>query len=92
MPDEAVVFELYSSSFCGACQQTRRVLDEVARLVPVASVVEHNVASEPDLAEEHGIDATPTVIVHDSTGAETFRASGVPTIDQVLTAAARALG
>ena len=31
MQRDAVVFELYSSSFCGACQQTRRVLDEVAR-------------------------------------------------------------
>ncbi len=92
MPGDAVLFELYSSSFCGACQQTRRVLDEVARLVPAARVVEHNVASEPDRAEKHGIDATPTVIVHDPRGDEVFRARGIPTIDQVLTVAARVLG
>jgi thioredoxin 1 len=92
MPGDGVLFELYSSSFCGACQQTRRVLDEVVRLVPAATVVEHNVASEPALAEEHDIDATPTVIVHDRGGDEVFRARGIPTIDQALTVAARVLG
>ncbi|MFJ6652093.1 thioredoxin family protein [Microbacterium sp. NPDC091313] len=91
MAGDALVFELYSSSFCGACQQTRRVLDEVARLVPAATVVEHNVATEPALAEERDIDATPTVIVHDRQGREAFRARGVPTIDQVLTVAAKVL-
>ena len=37
------------------------------------------------------IDATPTVIIRDSSGAEVFRATGVPTVPQVLTAAVRAL-
>ena len=85
-----IEFELFSSSFCGACRQTRSVLDRAAQLVPTAVVREHDVAFDPDLAERARIDATPTVIVR-SGGIEVMRASGVPTIDQVLTAAARAL-
>jgi thiol-disulfide isomerase/thioredoxin len=87
-----VTLELYSTSFCGACRRTRAVLDRVGDLVPAAAVVEHDVAREPDLAEHHDIRATPTVIVRDAAGAEVLRAAGVPSIDHVLVAAARALG
>jgi thiol-disulfide isomerase/thioredoxin len=86
-----IEFELYSSSFCGACRQTRSVLERVSRLVPNVVVNEHDVAHEPDLAERHDIQATPTVIVRAGSGAEVMRASGVPQIDQVLVAVARAL-
>lgn len=92
--DEApsIVFELFSSSFCGACRQTRSVLDRARQLIPGAVVREHDVALEPDLAEQHTIEATPTVIVRDASLAEVMRASGVPSMDHILVAAARALG
>lgn len=91
MSEPGASFELFSTSFCGACRRTRAVLDRVAALVPAVTITEHDVARVPDLAEARGIEATPTVIVRDATGAEVLRASGVPTVDQLLVAAARAL-
>ncbi len=88
--DPTVTFELFSSSFCGACTQTRAVLGEAVRLVPGTVLTEHNVASEPLLAEREEIVATPTVVIRDARGAEVLRASGVPTIDAVLSATVRA--
>lgn len=86
-----VEFELFSSSFCGACQQTRAVLTQANRLIEGSRVDEHMVESEPALAERRDIDATPTVIIRSAGGTEVLRATGVPTINQVLTAAVRAL-
>ena len=82
---------LVSSSFCGACARTRAVLGDAARYLPGASVSEIDVAREPDLAEQLDIRFTPTVIIRDDAGAEVFRAEGVPTVPQVLTAALRAM-
>jgi protein-disulfide isomerase len=42
-------------------------------------------------AEVDGIRVTPTVIVRSEDGTEVFRAEGVPTLPQVLTAFAKAL-
>lgn len=81
---------LYSSSFCGACSGTRAVLDRAVALVPSVSLEEINVAFSPDVAEEAGITETPTVVLLDA-GTEVFRAAGVPTVDQVLTALAARL-
>lgn len=82
---------LVSSSFCGACARTRSVLAEAARWLPDATVIEIDVARDPDAAERLDIDATPTVIIRDATGTQVFRATGVPSVPQVLTAAVRAL-
>jgi len=86
-----VIVDLYSSSFCAACSATRAVLDEAARLVPAVELVERNIAMSPDAAEGEGIRSTPTVIVRGPSGAEVFRAEGVPTLPQVLAALARAV-
>jgi thiol-disulfide isomerase/thioredoxin len=93
-PDVAaptVRLELFSTSFCGACRQTRAVLERAASLVPGASVTEHDLALEPDLGERLGIVQSPTTIVRDASGRELLRAAGVPTVPQVLVAAERAL-
>lgn len=87
----SIAFELYSTSFCGACRQTRSMLERVRQLLPDAVVSEHDVAFEPGLAEERGIESTPTVIVRGADGVEVMRASGVPTLDHILVAAARAM-
>ena len=81
----------FSSAFCEPCHQTRAVLDEVARLVPSARVVELDVAAHAEEAERAGIRSTPTVVVLGADDAEVFRAEGAPTRDQVLVALARAL-
>lgn len=82
---------LVSSSFCGACARTRSVLADAVRFLPDATVTEIDVAREPDAAEALDIRATPTVIIRDGSGTEVFRAAGVPTVPQVLTAAVKAL-
>ncbi len=82
---------LYTSAFCEPCMQTRAVLAEVERLVPDARITERDVARYIDSAEADGIRFTPTVIVSNADGVEVFRAEGVPTLAQVLVAAAKAV-
>ncbi|GAA1443630.1 thioredoxin [Leifsonia poae] len=82
---------LYTSAFCEPCMQTRAILAEASRLVPGASVAEFDVARNVERAEADGIRVTPTVIVSTPDGDEVFRAEGVPTLQQVLVAAAKAL-
>lgn len=82
---------LVTSAFCGACSRTRAVVADAVRYLPDATVIEIDVASEPDAAEALDIRFTPTVIIRDASGAEVFRAEGVPTVPQVLTAAVKAL-
>ncbi|WBU39059.1 thioredoxin family protein [Homoserinibacter sp. YIM 151385] len=83
--------ELYTSAFCEPCMRTRAVLAEAARLVPRAEIVELDVVRHAEAAEVEGIRSTPTVVVRDDGGARVFRAEGIPTLDQVLTALARAV-
>jgi len=82
---------LVTSAFCGACSRTRSVVEDAVRYLPDATVTEIDVAREPDAAEALDIRFTPTVIIRDDSGAEVFRAEGVPTVPQVLTAAVKAL-
>ncbi|GAA2174812.1 hypothetical protein GCM10009846_22200 [Agrococcus versicolor] len=86
-----VRLELFSTSFCGACRQTRAVLERAAGLVPGAVVTEHDLALEPELGERMGIVQSPTTIVRDASGRELLRAAGVPSVPQVLVAAEQAL-
>lgn len=86
-----VQFELFTSAFCGPCHHTRAVVTEAVRLIPGATMVEHDVAHETDLAESLDIRSTPTVVVRGADGAEAFRAGGIPSVAQVLVAAERAL-
>lgn len=70
---------------------TRRVLEEVSRLVPAAKIAELDVVSDADEAEKAGIRSTPTVVIVGNDGAEVFRAEGIPTVNQVLVALAKAV-
>jgi hypothetical protein len=69
---------------------TRTVLAEAARLVPAMQLVEHDIVREEHDAERHSIRSTPTVIVSGADGGEIFRAEGVPSLNQVLVALAKA--
>lgn len=91
MPGDGVRLELFSTSFCGACRQTRAVLDRAAALVPGTTVVEHDLALEPELGEAHAITQSPTTIVRAADGRELLRAGGVPSVPQVLVAVEGAL-
>ena len=81
---------LYTSAFCEPCMLTRKVLGEAARLVPAMDLIERDIVRDASDAERQHIDLTPTVIVHGATG-EVFRAEGVPTLNQVLVALAKAV-
>ncbi len=91
MTDTTVGFELYVTSFCGACARTRAIVELAVSVLPGSTLREHDLAFEPDLAEQNNTLSTPTVIVRDAAGAELFRAAGIPTIDQVLAAATLAM-
>jgi hypothetical protein len=82
---------LFTSAFCEPCMQTRSVMAEVVRIAPAVKVTEFDIMRDEARAFAEGIRSTPTVIVHDADGAEVFRAEGVPTIQQVLVAAAKGL-
>jgi thiol-disulfide isomerase/thioredoxin len=82
---------LVTSSFCGACARTRAVLNDAVRYLPDARITEIDVASDPNAAEALDIRFTPTVIISDDAGTTVFRAEGVPTVPQVLSAAVKAL-
>ena len=70
---------------------TRKVLAEVHTLVPAARIAELDVVRDADEAERAGIRVTPTVVVLKEDGSEVFRAEGVPTVNQVLVALAKAV-
>ena len=70
---------------------TRKVLADVSALVPSARIAELDVARDSDEAERAGIRSTPTVVVLGDDGTEVFRAEGVPTVNQVLVALAKAV-
>lgn len=67
------------------------MLTEATALVPDAVVAELDVARYVAEAERAGIRTTPTVVVLDADDAEVFRAEGVPTLNQVLVALAKAV-
>lgn len=82
--------DFFSSAFCEPCMLTRSVLGEAARLVPAMQLTELDVVRDEAQAEARGIRSTPTVIVSDASGTEVFRAEGVPSLNQVLVALAKA--
>jgi protein-disulfide isomerase len=69
---------------------TRSVLAEAGRLVSAMHTVEHDIVRDEGAAKAHGIRSTPTVIISDGLGAEIFRAEGIPSLNQVLVALAKA--
>jgi thiol-disulfide isomerase/thioredoxin len=82
--------DFYSSTFCEPCMITRGVLAEAERLVGAMNLVEHDIVRDEAAAETQRIRSTPTVIVSGSDGTEVFRAEGIPSLNQVLVALAKA--
>jgi thiol-disulfide isomerase/thioredoxin len=82
--------DFYTSTFCEPCMITRSVLAEAGRLVSTMSLVEHDIVRDEGEAERQRIRSTPTVIISSTDGAEVFRAEGIPSLNQVLVALAKA--
>ncbi|MBQ0853657.1 TlpA family protein disulfide reductase [Streptomyces sp. NPDC057621] len=82
----------FSSAFCAPCRATRRVLGEVAELVPGVRHVEIDAESRLGLVRELEILKTPTVLVLDAEGHIVRRATGQPRKADVIAALGEAVG
>jgi thiol-disulfide isomerase/thioredoxin len=78
----------FSSAFCAPCRATRRVLADVAGVVPGVTHVELDAEHHLDLVRRLGVLRTPTTLVLDGHGREVTRATGAPRPEQVLAALA----
>ncbi|MET9386041.1 thioredoxin family protein [Streptomyces sp. NPDC002928] len=81
----------FSSAFCAPCRATRRVLGEVAQLVPGVTHVEIDAEAHLDLVRELDILKTPTVLVLDADGRVVRRATGQPRKADVIAALGEAV-
>ncbi|MGZ6830949.1 MAG: TlpA family protein disulfide reductase [Nocardioidaceae bacterium] len=79
----------FSSAFCAPCRVTRRVLGEVAGVVPGVEHIEVDAEHHLDLVRRLGVLRTPTTLILDREGREVTRASGAPKKDEVLATLAR---
>ncbi|MEU6525123.1 thioredoxin family protein [Streptomyces sp. NPDC046924] len=81
----------FSSAFCAPCRATRRVLGEVAGLVPGVAHVEVDAEAHLDLVRRLEILRTPTVLVLDADGRVVRRATGQPRKADVIAALGEAM-
>jgi thiol-disulfide isomerase/thioredoxin len=81
----------FSSAFCAPCRATRRVLAEVAGMVPGVTHIEIDAEAHLDLVRELGILKTPTVLVLDADGRVVRRATGQPRKADVIAALGEAV-
>ncbi|WP_406256492.1 thioredoxin family protein [Streptomyces nigra] len=81
----------FSSAFCAPCRATRRVLGEVAGMVPGVRHIEIDAEAHLDLVRRLDILKTPTVLVLDADGAVVRRATGQPRKADVIAALGEAV-
>lgn len=81
----------FSSAFCAPCRATRRVLDEIAGMLPGVTHVEIDAEARLDLVRRLEIVRTPTVLVLDAGGRVVRRAAGQPRKADVIAALGAAL-
>ncbi len=81
----------FTSAFCAPCRATRRILQEVADMVPGVKHVDLDVDEYLDLARDLNIARTPTILVLDGHGAIVRRASGQPRKADVIAALGEAI-
>ena len=88
----AVTLLQFSSAFCQPCRATRRILGDVAGMVPGVRHVEVDAESHLDVVRALDIWRTPTTLVLDGGGAIVRRATGVPRKAQVVAVLAELAG
>ncbi|MGW7347184.1 thioredoxin family protein [Streptomyces sp. NPDC054854] len=85
-PGERASLVQFSTAFCQPCRATRRILAEVAGLVPGVAHIEIDAERNLDLVRALGIVKTPTVLVLDAAGRVVRRAEGMPRKADVIAA------
>ncbi|MBB1255615.1 TlpA family protein disulfide reductase [Streptomyces alkaliterrae] len=88
---DRVTLVQFSSAFCQPCRATRRVLADVAAMVPGVAHVELDAEDRLALVRRLGIIRTPTVLVLDASGREVRRATGQPRRADVIAALGEAV-
>ena len=81
----------FSSAFCAPCRATRRILGDVAEMIPGVTHVEVDAEHHLDLVRRLGVRRTPTTFVLDADGGIVVRASGAPTKPAVIAAVGQAV-
>jgi thiol-disulfide isomerase/thioredoxin len=81
----------FTSAFCAPCRATRRILTEVAEMVPGVRHVDLDVDEYLDLARDLDVQRTPTVLILDAEGVIVRRASGQPRKADVIAALGEAI-
>ncbi|MFE1326454.1 TlpA family protein disulfide reductase [Streptomyces sp. NPDC058735] len=81
----------FSSAFCAPCRASRRILGEVARMVPGVAHVDIDAEAHLDLVRRLEILKTPTVLVLGSDGRIVRRATGQPRRADVIAALGEAV-
>ncbi|MGW2517249.1 TlpA family protein disulfide reductase [Streptomyces sp. NPDC001617] len=81
----------FSSAFCAPCRATRRILGEVAGMVPGVTHVEIDAEDRLELVRRLDILKTPTVLVLDADGLVVRRATGQPRKADVIAALGEAV-
>lgn len=89
---ERVTIVQFSSAFCQPCRATRRILEEVAVLVPGVAHVEIDAEDNLDLVRELDVRRTPTVLFLDARGVIRKQASGQPRKADVVAALGELIG
>jgi thiol-disulfide isomerase/thioredoxin len=91
-PGERATLVQFSTAFCAPCRATRRVLDEVAGMVPGVVHIEIDAEKHLDLVRALEVESTPTVLVLDAAGRVVRRAAGQPRRVDVIAALGEAVG
>jgi thiol-disulfide isomerase/thioredoxin len=76
----------FSAVWCGPCGGVRRVVDQVCEDLPGVADVEIDMDDHPDAARRLSVLSLPTTFVFDADGRRRYRASGVPTADDLRSA------
>lgn len=76
----------FSAVWCGPCAGVRRVVDEVCAELPAVSHVEIDMDADADAARRLSVLSLPTTFIFDAQGRRRYRASGVPTSDELRAA------
>jgi thiol-disulfide isomerase/thioredoxin len=76
----------FSTVFCQPCRATRRILGEVAAMVPGVVHIDVDAESHLDLVRRLDVRRTPTVLLVDPAGRVVRRAVGAPRKADVISA------